>query len=128
MLKQSWILFHKMQMFSSLRCRSLCILLLRVYASLRTTQNPLSWILFHKMQMFSSLRYRSLCILLLRVYASLRTTQNPLFSKTLFPLSLKKIIYSANFPRRHVVLFLFALFLQLWHFPVPIHKTTEKHT
>ena len=36
----SWILFHKMQMFTSLRCRSLCILLLRVYASLRTTQNP----------------------------------------------------------------------------------------
>ena len=74
----SWILFHEMQMFTSLRCRSLCILLLRVYASLHTTQNPLSWILFHKMQMFTSLRCRSLCILLLRVYASLRTTQNPL--------------------------------------------------
>ena len=39
-----------MQMFTSLRCRSLCILLLRVYASLHTTQNPLSWILFHEKQ------------------------------------------------------------------------------
>ena len=40
MLKRSWILFHKMQTLTSLRCRSLCIFFLRVYSTLRTTQNP----------------------------------------------------------------------------------------